>query len=47
MIYDLHGHWENVTGHHSLSHSKLLDGRLEYTDSVEWVLENWILQGAA
>ena len=46
MMYDVHGHWEDLTGHHALAHAKLSDDRLDYSDSVEWVLENWIVQGA-
>jgi len=46
MAYDIHGHWEDKTGHQALAHVKLEDDRLEGTDSVEWILENWIVQGA-
>lgn len=46
MTYDLHGHWEEQTGHHALAHVKQEDDRLGYTDSIEWVLDNWILLGA-
>ena len=32
MSYDVHGHWEDKTGHHALAHAKLEDDRLEYSD---------------
>ena len=28
MTYDIHGHWEDKTGHHALAHTKLSDDRL-------------------
>lgn len=46
MAYDTHGHWEDKTGHQTLAHVKLEDDRLDYTDSIEWMVENWIVQGA-
>jgi hypothetical protein len=44
MAYDTHGHWEDKTGHQTLAHVKLEDDRLDYTDSIEWMVENWIVQ---
>jgi len=46
MSYDVHGHWEDKTGHQMPAHIKRDDDRLDYTDSVEWILENWLVQGA-
>jgi len=46
MAYDIHGHWEDKTGHHALLHVKEEDDRLNYTDSIEWIIDNWIALGA-
>merc|ERR1719447_2529375 len=46
MTYDIHGHWEDKTGHHALAHTKLSDDRLGGSDSFEWIIENWLLQQA-
>ena len=46
MVYDMHGHWEDKTGHQALAHAIEADYRLDGTTNVEWVLDNWIALGA-
>jgi len=46
MVYDMHGHWEDATGHQALAHAIKSDPRLGGTTNVEWVLDNWIALGA-
>ncbi|CAG5080888.1 Oidioi.mRNA.OKI2018_I69.PAR.g9729.t1.cds [Oikopleura dioica] len=46
MAYDIHGHWEDATGHHAMAYTKESDDRLGYTDSIDWIIYNWIDQGA-
>ena len=46
MMYDMHGHWEDKTGHHALAHKISGDDRLGGTTNAEWVIDNWIALGA-
>ena len=42
MTYDIHGHWEDKTGHHALAHTKLSDDRLGgiFYSNIKIVLKN-------
>ena len=37
---------EAATGHHAMAYTKESDDRLGYTDSIDWIIYNWIDQGA-
>ena len=42
MTYDIHGHWEDKTGHHALAHTKLSDDRLGgiFYNNLKNILKN-------
>ena len=47
MMYDMHGHWEDQTGHQAPAYKHPADDReVAQTTNLEWVIENWIALGA-
>ena len=47
LSFDMHGSWENKTGHPALAHKISADYRTGgETTNIEWILDNWIDLGA-
>jgi len=42
MSYDMHGHWEDKTGHQAALYKYTPDERTNYTTNYDWILDTWI-----
>ncbi|XP_046551772.1 uncharacterized protein LOC124261496 [Haliotis rubra] len=46
MTYDLHGSWENITGHNSPLYSRIDESPEDKSLNLHWAAEYWVKMGA-
>ncbi|XP_067672469.1 chitotriosidase-1-like [Haliotis asinina] len=46
MAYDLHGSWENITGHNSPMYSRVDESQEDKYLNLHWAAEYWVKMGA-